>query len=160
MAMITCEECKNTYSDRANKCPNCGCPNPNVEMETVHVRYHGVWSSGRLVLGIISILLFIAISFQSCFAGLGNALKDNNATSGSAGVFLAIMLLIAGIISVCTRNVRAKFGIISPTIFYWLGALITVGQGDTYGDLPIWGGLSFIFGLVFIIAAIKTKKRG
>ena len=159
MAMITCEECKNSYSDRASKCPNCGCPNPNVELETVRIGHRGVWSSGRLVIGILSILLFVVISFQSCAAGLGNVLKSNQETSGTAGVFLAAMLLIAGIIAICTRNVRSKFGIISPTIFYWLGALITVGQGTTYKDLPIWGGLSFIFGLVFVIAAIKSKKR-
>ena len=159
MAMITCEECQNSYSDRADKCPNCGCPNPNAVLETVRIGYHGVWSSGRLVIGILSILLFVIISFQSCAAGLGNALQDNNETSGTAGGLLAFMLLVAGIVAVCTRNVRAKFGIVSPTIFYWLGALFTVGQGTYYKDLPIWGGLSFLFGIVFILAAIKTKKR-
>ena len=27
MAMIKCSECKKEMSDKALKCPNCGCPN-------------------------------------------------------------------------------------------------------------------------------------
>lgn len=30
MALIICEECGKEFSDRANACPNCGCPNETV----------------------------------------------------------------------------------------------------------------------------------
>ncbi len=156
MAMIKCMDCGNEYSDRAAQCPKCGCPNPNAELLAAHRK--GVWSSGRLIIGIISIVLFILILFQSCAAGMSNALQDNDATSGTSGFVLAIMMLIAGIVGIATRNSNSHVTTMVPGGFYWLGALFTIGTGSTYGDLPIWGGLSFIFGLVFIAAGIKTKK--
>lgn len=117
----------------------------------------GFWSAGRLVIGILSMVLFIFIAFQSCAAGLSNALEENNAASGSAGLFTAIMFLAAGIVGVCTRNAKGIVGPIITAVLYFIGALFTIGTGDTYGDLPIWGGLSVIFGILFVICAVKTK---
>lgn len=158
MAMITCNECGKEYSDKAEKCPNCACPNPSFAKKVSIAKEKGYWSTGRLTIGIISIVLFFLVAFQSCAAGVSNAMKNNNATSGSSGLFVAFCLLIAGIVGICTRNANSKVGAIVTCIFYWLGALLTVGTGSTYGDLPIWGGISFIFGVVFAISAIKTKK--
>ena len=31
MSLIICSECGKEYSDRANACPNCACPNPLAE---------------------------------------------------------------------------------------------------------------------------------
>lgn len=118
----------------------------------------GYWSAGRLTIGIISIVLFVLVAFQSCAAGMSNALQENNATSGTSGLMLAFCLLIAGIVGICTRNSESKVGPIITCVFYWIGALLTIGTGGTYGDLPIWGCLSFIFGIVFVIAAVKTGK--
>ena len=162
MAMIKWEECGRDYSDKADKCPNCGCPNPNIdesEREVVYSTKKGKWSSGRLVIGIISIILFVLISFQSCAAGLGNALQNDNSGSGTMGVFLAFMMLIAGIIAICTKNSRSKVTTMIPTIFYWIGSLVGLGNVGIYKDLAVWATLSFIFGLVFVIAGVKTKKQ-
>lgn len=159
MALIKCSECGKEFSDKADKCPNCGCPNSNIETKTVIVdKPKGVWSAGRLTIGIISIVMFPLISLQACAAGLGNALAENNSSSGTAGVILAFFLLIAGIIGICTRNSKSKLGAEIATVIYWLAASITVGTGETYPDLPIWGAISFFFGIVFLIASIKTKK--
>lgn len=161
MAMITCNECGKEYSDKAEKCPNCACPNPSfmAQPNVINVvKENGYWSTGRLTIGIISIILFFLVSFQSCAAGLSNAMQNNSASSGTSGVFLAFCLLIAGIVGICTRNSKSKIGPIVSCVFYWLGSLLTVGTGSTYGDLPIWGGLSFIFGIIFVVSAIKTKK--
>lgn len=161
MAIINCNECGKEYSDKAEKCPNCACPNKLFTTQTnviKVVKEKGYWSAGRLTIGIISIILFFLVSFQSCAAGFSNAMQNNNATSGSSGIFLAFCLLISGIVGICTRNSKSKIGPIITCIFYLLGALLTVGTGSTYGDLPIWGGLSFIFGIVFAISAVKTKK--
>ena len=35
--------------------------------------------TAKLVIGIISMVLFVLVAFQSCAAGLGNALADNGA---------------------------------------------------------------------------------
>jgi hypothetical protein len=166
MALITCKECGKEISDQADKCPNCGCPTgtesqvkntATIKAEVIHQK--GIWSAGRLSIGIISILLFVFVSFQSCVAGVSNALEEQGATSGSNGFAYAVFVLIAGIVGIATRNSKGKAGAFITTAFYWFAALVTIGTGDTYPDLPIWGILSFIFGLVFLTSGIKTKKN-
>ena len=58
----------------------------------------------KLVSGILSIVLFAMVSFQSCAAGVSNTLQDNGEVSGSAGLIVAIMLLVGGIVSIATKN--------------------------------------------------------
>ena len=58
----------------------------------------------RLVIGIISMVLFVLIALQSCVAGVGNALEQAGETSGSSGLFLAVFMLIAGIVGVAARK--------------------------------------------------------
>ena len=120
-----------------------GAPSPAFRFKT-----------GRLVVGIISIVPFVLVSFQSCAAGISNTLSANGATSGTSGFILAVFMLTAGIVGICTKNTTSKVGPIVCTVFYWLGSLVTIGTGSTYGDLPIWGGLSFIFGLIFLFSIL------
>ena len=49
----------------------------------------------KLVSGILSIILFVLVAFQSCAAGVSNTLAENGEVSGSAGLIVAIMLLVA-----------------------------------------------------------------
>ena len=42
--------------------------------------------TAKLVIGIISMVLFVLVAFQSCAAGLGNALADNGEVSGTSGM--------------------------------------------------------------------------
>ena len=58
----------------------------------------------KLVSGILSIILFVFVSFQSCAAGLSNTLQENGEIGGSAGILVAIMLLAGGIVSIATRK--------------------------------------------------------
>lgn len=48
-----------------------------------------VW---KLVSGILSIILFAVVMFQSCAAGVVNALEDNGGISGSVGVIVGILI--------------------------------------------------------------------
>lgn len=64
--------------------------------------------TARMVVGIVSIVLFLIVALQSCAAGVGNALSQNGEVSGSAGIFLAICLLVAGIVSVAARSSRGR----------------------------------------------------
>ena len=61
-----------------------------------------VW---KLVSGILSIILFVFVSFQSCAAGVSNALEANGEASGSAGIIVAILMLAGGIVSIATRKI-------------------------------------------------------
>ncbi|SEV81483.1 hypothetical protein [[Clostridium] fimetarium] len=112
--------------------------------------------TARLVIGIVSIVLFVLVALQSCAAGLGNALQENGEVSGSAGLMLAFFLLIAGIIGIAAR--KTKGGTITAGCFYAVGGLIGISNVGSYGDLAIWSVLSFIFAVVFIVGAIVQKK--
>ena len=81
---------------------------------------------------------------------------ENEATSGSQGVIMALAYCIAGIVGIVTRNSVSKGGPIAAAVIYWIGAIFTIGSGDTYEDLPIWGTIAVIFGFVFLYSAIKT----
>ena len=113
--------------------------------------------TARLVIGIISIVLFLIITFQSCAAGIGNALSDNGESSGSAGFFVAVCMLVAGIVGICTR--KGFGGGIVSACFYGFGGLIGITNYGSYSDLMIWSVLSFVFAAVFVIGSILTKKN-
>lgn len=174
-----CPKCGKEIDESVKFCPNCGnslgkLSNPDAEepkkeakqaeepekevKQIVYVKHRGFWSTGRLVIGILSILLFVFITFQSCAVGLGNTFMDNGASSGSQGVITAICYLAAGIVGIASRNSLSKGGPVAAAILYWIGAVFTIGSGNTYGDLPIWGTLAAISGLVFMISAIKTTR--
>ncbi|MCY1715229.1 hypothetical protein [Caproiciproducens galactitolivorans] len=106
--------------------------------------------TAKLVIGIVSIVLSVFVLFQSCAAGIGNAIANNGETSGSSGLFVAICLLIAGIVGIAART--AKGGAIASGIVYALGGLIGASNVGTYKDLAIWSVLSFIFAVVFILS--------
>lgn len=111
--------------------------------------------TAKLVLGIISIVLFLLVSLQSCAAGLSNALGNTGEVSGSVGLLVALSLLIAGIVGICTRK-GGKGGYVSAG-FYIVSGLIGLLCAGSYGDLYIWSVLSIIFGVVFIITTRKQN---
>lgn len=113
--------------------------------------------TSRMVIGIISIVLFAIVSLQSCAAGVGNALADNGEVSGSAGFLLAICMLVAGIVGIAAK--RSKVGSFVSGGFYAFGGLIGMANAGSYADLKIWSGLSFIFAAVFIITAFVQKGK-
>jgi hypothetical protein len=110
----------------------------------------------KLVIGIISCVLFLIIIFQSCVVGAGNVMFGSRESSGAAGFFLAICLLVAGIVGMATRN--SKGGGITSGVFYALGGFIGIISFGTFADLQIWAILSFIFAGVFILGSIFMKK--
>lgn len=112
--------------------------------------------TARLIIGIVSMVLFFVIAFQSCAAGIGNALEDNGESSGSAGFFVAICMLIAGIVGVCTR--KSVGGGIVTAVFYAFAGLLGITNYGSFGDLAVWSVLSFLFALVFLIGSIVIKK--
>ena len=112
-------------------------------------------STFRLVAGIITIVLSVLVTFQSCAAGLSNALEENGESGGSAGVLLAVCFLVAGIVGIVTR----AGGAFTSAGFYIVGGLIGLICAGSYADLVIWGVISVAFGVIFIIAGVLTKKR-
>lgn len=114
------------------------------------------WKTAKLVIGIVSMVLFFLIAFQSCAAGIGNALTQSGEISGTAGLMVAILMLIAGIVGVATR--KSKGGGITTGVFYAVAGLIGIANYGSYGDLMIWSVLCFIFAVVFILGSIGMRK--
>ncbi|MFU0784578.1 hypothetical protein [Clostridium sp.] len=111
----------------------------------------------KKVIGIISIVLFVIVTFQSCAAGVANSLSSNKEVSGSAGLFLAFAMLIAGIISLISKY--SKGLTITAIVFYVLAFIIGIANvGTVYKDLQIWSILNLIFGLLLLFHILKNKQ--
>jgi hypothetical protein len=110
----------------------------------------------KLIIGIISCVLFLLITVQSCVVGAGNVMFNSRESSGAAGFLLAICLLVAGIVGMATRN--SKGGGITSGVFYALGGFIGIISFGTFADLQIWAILSFIFAVIFILGSLFMKK--
>ena len=102
----------------------------------------------KLVSGIISIVLFAFVMFQSCAAGISNSLAENGESGGSAG------LLAGGIVSIATRN-GSKGGNIALIVLFALGALCGFTMAGSYADLNVWAAWCLICA---VFAAVSLKK--
>ena len=116
------------------------------------------WVTAKLSLGILSMVLFVLVAFQSCAAGLGNALSNNGEASGSFGFLVALNLLITGIIAVAARKSAKKLPWIISAVLLWLNYFYAKIFGGSYGDLVVWGFLSFALGVFYLFSAVRSKK--
>lgn len=113
----------------------------------------------KLVSGILSIILFVVVSFQSCAAGVVNALEENGGSSGSVGAMVAILMLAGGIVSVATRKSVKKGGNIALIILFGLGALMGFTGYGNYTDLVIWSIWCLINAILAIVALMTAKNK-
>lgn len=159
MALINCKECGKEISDSATSCPNCGCPVTKevIRTETLIVKEKGKWATGKLVIGIISIISFLLIMLQSCAAGVSNAISGNGEISGSLGVLVAIFIMVAGIVGIVTRNASNKSGTIIICILYLLAYFCSKVDAGVFSDLKVWGGLALLFGCIHLFSILKKK---
>lgn len=112
--------------------------------------------TAKLVIGIISIVLCAFVLLQSCVAGIGNVIEDNGENSGTAGIMVAILMLVSGIVGISTRN--SKGGGITAGVFFAIAGLIGICNYGSYSDLAIWSVLCFIFAIIFIAGSTGMKK--
>lgn len=111
----------------------------------------------KLVSGIISIVLFLLVTFQSCAAGIVNTLEENGESSGRAGIIVAIMLLAGGIVSIATRK-GGKGGNIALIVLFGIGTLVGFSMAGNFSDLYVWAAWCVINVILAIVALIKGNK--
>lgn len=111
----------------------------------------------KLVSGILSIILFVFVSFQSCAAGVTNTMEANGEVGGSAGIIVAFMLLAGGIVSIATRK-GGKGGNIALIVLFGIGAICGYTMAGSYGDLYIWATWCLICVVLAIVSLIKGNK--
>lgn len=107
--------------------------------------------TAKLVLGIVSIVLSVVVLFQSCAAGLGSALTNNNKdTSGGSGIVVGLFFIVAGIVAIAAK--KSKGGAIAATVIYALAGIIGIASNGIFKDLLVWGIISLIFAVFFAIS--------
>ena len=113
----------------------------------------------KLVSGILSCVLFGLVSFQSCAAGLSNALEDNGEVSGSAGILLAVFMLTAGIVSIASRKSDRNGGNIALIVLNGIAALVGFSNAGSFGDLKVWSGWCLLCAVLAVVSIVKNKKN-
>jgi len=153
-----CVKCGAEISEEDKFCTNCG--SQIVDSVPVHTDEpnRGKWALARMIIGILSMVLFIVIALQSCAAGASNILSNSGEISGTAGLLTAICFFVGGLVGLLTRNSKSKGGAITSCIFFWAAYFFSRMFAGSYGDLKIWGILAFIFGTVYLLSAMTTKK--
>ena len=107
----------------------------------------------RLVLGILSIVISAVVGFQSCAAGIGEAISEAESSSGAGGLFTGFFLLAAGIVAIAARKTKGG------TILYALAAIFAFANlSENFGDLVVWAVLSVIFAVVLVITLFLKEK--
>lgn len=174
MANVKCPKCNNLITGvsagQTVKCPKCGNvmklsggtsgSSPNSTTASAQSKKKTTvypLSTWKLVSGILSMVLFLLVSFQSCAAGLGNAIMNNGESSGSGGIVLAILMLSGGIVSVSTRKSRGNGGNIALIVLFGLASLIGFATAGSYTDLNVWAFWCLINAVLAIVAMIKGK---
>ncbi len=111
----------------------------------------------KLILGILCIVFSAFVLFQSCAAGLSNAMNDSNEISGSAGVLVAIMMLCGGIVMIAARR-SGKGGSIACIILFLIAFLLGKANAGSYTDLNIWAYLCLIIAIINMISLFGKDK--
>ena len=99
-------------------------------------------------------ICIIPISIGWC----SNTMSANGEAGGSAGLFVAILLLAGGIVSICVRKSVKKGGNIALVVLFGLAALLGFTGAGSYGDLYIWSFWCLINAVLAVVALVKMKK--
>lgn len=169
MATITCPKCKKQLNNIPEKCPNCGYPIMQAVLNAQKAaatqtttkkkeKPQAAFKTWKLVSGILSMVLFIFVSFQSCVAGMGNAIFETGESSGSGGILVAIMMLSGGIVSVATRKSKGNGGNIALIVLFGIATLTGYGLAGSFTDLNVWATWCLVNVIMAIIAIIKNNK--
>jgi hypothetical protein len=163
-----CKNCGGKLEADQKFCAHCGNPVsvPLPQQINIYIPPQPMeltkWRTPRMVIGIITIVLFFLLQFQSCAAGVGESLmsvfSEEAGTSGVTGYICSFFFLIAGIVSIACR--KTKGGSIAAGIIYLFCGLIMINEDFSYfQDLAFYCFLSFVFAGIMIIGGALQKAR-
>lgn len=112
----------------------------------------------KLVLGILTIIVSCLVMFQSCAAGVFNAMEDNGEASGSGGAFVAMLMLAGGITMIASRKNTSRGGSVAGVIIFAIAAVIGFATAGSFADLKIWSAICGILAAVNLLAVFRCKK--
>lgn len=111
----------------------------------------------KLVSGILSILLFVMISFESCSIILAMEMMEMEDSAGYFGLLMSAFLLASGIVSIISRKGGEALQIALIALF--LLALVSgaLAFRNFFGDMILW----CVWCLVnLILAVISFRSEG
>lgn len=111
----------------------------------------------RMVCGTICCCLFILIVVQSCAAGISNTINGSEEVSGTAGFFTAIMMLVAGVLSIVGK--KSNGVTITAICFYIVAGMLACTLYGSFKDLKIYGVLDFIFAILLLFSVFLGEKK-
>ena len=80
----------------------------------------------------------VIVLFQSCAAGLGDAIQNEGGTSGGSGLLVGFLMIAGGVVDIAAR--RSKGGAIACAVIFGLAAVLGLTAAGIFADLKIWGG--------------------
>lgn len=113
----------------------------------------------KLVSGILSCVLFMVVSFQSCAAGVVDAMEENEGTSGGSGMLVAILMLTGGIVSIASRKSYKNGGNIALIIMFGLAALVGYTGYGVFTDLLVWSTWCLINAILAGVAMVTNRRE-
>ena len=105
----------------------------------------------RLIIGIVTIMLFVFVAFQSC--GAYATVKSSNGI-GNIGIIISFVALIAALICINTRD--AYSGAFISVVFYALAGFL--GLFNFTNHKIDYYEFSNILGTYMIAKIVKEKK--
>ena len=113
----------------------------------------GTW---KLVSGILSLALAMIVLFQSCAAGAVGTFDNDLAMAGVSGLFVGILMIAAGVVSIAARKSRGgNIAIIAISV---VGMIIGFGMHGVYEDLIVWTCWLVVLAILALICFIRWKK--
>lgn len=112
----------------------------------------------KLVVGILMLALAAFIIFQSAAAGIINAMSQSERSSGTSGIFTAILYIASGVVYISTKNRKGMGGDIACLIMLLIVGLLGF-TAENYKDLVIWAWLAVIIGVVFFVWHLIINKK-
>lgn len=150
-AILTCPTCGYRYHKRPT--PPAAPTKPAPRRPAIGMPFR----LARTIIGILSLVAFIFVMFQSCAANVVNAMEANTAdASAGGGTLLAFVLLIAGITTALGRD-NAKATLVAA-IMYGVGAIIGFASLGTYGDLVFWSIIAVLFGALDVYSWWRSRR--
>ena len=133
----------------------------NINVPQPPVAVKSKWETPRMVIGILTIVLFFLMQLQSCVAmGLESVqglFAAETGTSGLTGFTMSFFFLAAGIVSIAAR--KSKGGAITAGCIYAICGLVLLFEDFTlFRDLAIYCFLSFVFAGILIIGGALQRR--
>lgn len=109
----------------------------------------------RLIIGIVTIMLFVFVAFQSC--GAYATVKSSNGIGiGNIGIIISFVALIAALICINTRD--AYSGAFISAVFYALAGFLGLFNFTNHKIDFVYGFMFIMFSIFSVLIGIKQKN--